>query len=348
MMPRTAAPVWRKLHEGLNNRLRFFAGGRFARFCRPVFIAFLLTERCNARCVHCDIWKNKGKEDSPGIDEWKKVLRELRSWLGPVGIVFTGGEALLYPQTLELVPYAISLGFSLEFLTHGYWGDQAKIERLALTNPWRITVSVDGVGAAHSKIRGREDFFERTSQTLDTLVRIRSQHHLTFRVRLKTVVMEHNLDDLCEVARFATRDGMEVFYQPIEQNYNTASDPLWFQTSGNWPRDPAKAVRKVQEIAALKRAGLHIANSEAQFEAMIQYFQDPAGLRLVTQAHVAHERKVPCCALTMLQFQANGDVTVCANRPPIGNVRVSAVRQLWKQRSRVWENGCCLAARESL
>jgi hypothetical protein len=160
--------------------------------------------------------------------------------------------------------------------------------------------------------------------------------------------MEHNLDDLCEVARLATRDRMDVFYQPIEQNYNTPNDPLWFQTSGNWPRDPAKAVRKVQELAALKRAGLHIANTEAHFEAMIRYFQHPAGLWLVTQAHVAHERKAPCCALTMLQFQANGDVTVCANRPPIGNIRVSPIRQLWKQRSRVWENGCCLATGGSL
>ena len=103
-------------------------------------------------------------------------------------------------------------------------------------------------------------------------------------------------------------------------------------------------MRRVRELAELKRAGLHIANSEAQFEAMLRYFQDPAGRRLVTQAHVAHARKTPCCALTTLQFQANGDVTVCANRPPIGNIRVSPVRQLWKQRPRVLENGCCLAA----
>jgi MoaA/NifB/PqqE/SkfB family radical SAM enzyme len=193
-------------------------------------------------------------------------------------------------------------------------------------------------------IRGRQDFFERTSQTLDTLVRIRAQRRLTFGILLKTVIMEHNLDDLGEVARLATRDRMEVFYQPIEQNYNTPGDPAWFQTSGNWPREPAKAVRKLQELAAVKRAGLHIGNTEAQLEAIIRYFQDPAGLRLVTQAHAAHERKVPCSGLTTLQFQANGDVTVCANRPPIGNIRVSPLRQLWKQRSRVWENGCCLAA----
>lgn len=342
-MFRSAAPIRRKVYEGLQNRLRYVAGGHLARFCRPVSIALLLTERCNARCVHCDIWKNKGKENAPTVDEWKKTLRELRSWLGPVSVIFTGGEALLYPHTLELVEYGVSLGLFVEILTHGYWSDQARIEKLALADPWRITMSVDGVGETHSKIRGRDNFFELTNRTLETLIRVREQHRLAFQIRLKTVVMEHNLDNLSEVARFASRDGMDVFYQPIEQNYNTPTDPLWFQSSGNWPRDPERAVRTIQELIQCKRAGLHIANTETQFAAMIRYFEDPAGLRMVTQAHVAHERTTPCAALTMLQLQANGDVTVCANRPPIGNIRASTIRQLWKQRSSVWENGCCLA-----
>ena len=341
-MLRTAA--WPALHGALHFRLMSFAGGRFSRFCRPASILFLLTERCNARCVHCDIWKSKGREDAPGIDEWKAVLRDLRRWLGPVSIVFSGGEALLYAHATELVRYAISLGFQLETLTHGYWSDQSKIRELALSNPWRITVSVDGVGAAHSTIRGRDDFFERTNQSIETLVRMRAESKLTYGIRLKTVIMEHNLDDLEAVARFATRDGMDVYYQPIEQNYATPTDPLWFQSSATWPRDIAKAERKVRELMQLKRSGLHIANSETQFAAMLRYFQDPAGLGVITRAHVAHSPKTPCAALTLLQFQANGDVTVCANRPPIGNIRESPIRELWKRRSRVWKDGCCLAA----
>jgi len=332
------------MHGALHFRLMSFAGGRFSRFCRPVSIAFLLTERCNARCVHCDIWKSKGREDTPGLEGWKQVLLDLRRWLGPVNIVFTGGEALLYPHTLEIVRYATSLRFQVEVLTHGYWPDQAKVKQLALTNPWRITTSVDGVGETHSKIRGRDDFWERTSQTIDTLAQIRSEQSLAFQIRLKTVIMEHNLDDLGNVARYATRDRTEVFYQPIEQNYNTALDPRWYETSANWPTDPARAIRKIQELVELKRAGLHIANSASQFDAMIRYFQDPAGLSLVTRAHTAHMPKVPCWGLTMLQLQANGDVTVCANRPPVGNVRTKPIREIWKQRSCAWEQGCCLNA----
>jgi hypothetical protein len=56
--------IYQRVYEGVNYRLRTFAGGAWAARCRPVSIALLLTEPCNVRCVHCDIWKNRGKEDS--------------------------------------------------------------------------------------------------------------------------------------------------------------------------------------------------------------------------------------------------------------------------------------------
>ena len=342
-MALTPSAVYRRLYEGANYRLRTFAGGRFADRCRPVSIMFLLTELCNARCVHCDIWKNKGKEESPTAAQWLRVLDDLRAWLGPVAIVFTGGEALLKPYSIELAAHASARGFSLEFLTHGYWKDQAKIEQLALAGPSQITISVDGIGAVHSLIRGREDFFEQTNRTIETLLGIRSRRKLGYRIQLKTVIMQQNLDSLGEVARYASREGMQVFYQPIEQNYNTAEDPAWFLTSPTWPRDPEAAVRAVRELIQLKRAGLHIANTEAHFEAMIRYFLDPASLQRLTQMHIAQQKRSPCAALTVLQLQANGDVTVCCHRPPVGNIKDSPIRQIWQRRTRYWELECCLA-----
>ena len=343
-MALTPNAVYRRLYEGVNYRLRSFAGGRFAHRCRPVSIMFLLTELCNARCVHCDIWKNQGKEDSPSASQWLKVLDDLRSWLGPVSIVFTGGEALLKPYAAELAAHASSCGLCLEFLTHGYWKDQARIEQLAMARPAQITISVDGVGAVHSKIRGREDFFEHTNRTIETLVRIRSEDpSLRYRILLKTVIMEQNLDELGAVARFATRPGLAVFYQPIEQNYNTAENPKWFVTSPTWPRHPEAAVRAVLQLIQLKRDGLHIENTEEHFEAMIRYFLDPAGLQLLTQSHVAQQKRPLCAALTMLQLQSNGDVTICNHRPPVGNIKDSGIHQIWERRTRYWERGCCLS-----
>jgi hypothetical protein len=66
--------VYKRLYEGLNYRLRAVAGGRWASQCNPTSIVLLLTELCNARCLHCDIWKNRGKEDSPDFEQWKQVM----------------------------------------------------------------------------------------------------------------------------------------------------------------------------------------------------------------------------------------------------------------------------------
>jgi hypothetical protein len=164
-------------------------------------------------------------------------------------------------------------------------------------------------------------------------------------IRLKNVIMAHNLTETIEIARMANHPGMEVFYQAIEQNYNTPDDPQWFLHSENWPKDTSRAIANVQELIRLKRQGYRIANSLAQLEAMIPYFENPDAHRISIMTHSAHEAKRSCAALTNLQFQANGDVTVCTGAPAIGNVKTESVREIWKNRPRLWEHGCCLERR---
>lgn len=339
--------MYNKVHSGINYRFRTIAGGRLSGLCRPVDPLFLLTERCNAKCVHCDIWKNRGKEDSPTLDQWETVVGDLREWLGPVKVVFTGGEALLKPYTIDLVSYAVSAGLLVEILTHGYWEDQSTIERLVLARPWMITISLDGVGELHSKIRGREKFWERTSRSIDTIRRVCVKKRLDTTLRLKCVIMSHNLDGVCEVARFANHPGTEVFFQPIEQNYNTAEDQRWWEHSHNWPRRTEDAVRVVEELIKMKRRGFRIANSYEQLEVMIPYFRNPDALRVMTQSHEAHEHRALCSALTTLQIQANGDVTTCTSQGAVGNIKNVPIREIWENRPDWWESGCCLGRRLS-
>jgi MoaA/NifB/PqqE/SkfB family radical SAM enzyme len=307
---------------------------------------FLLTERCNARCLHCDIWKNTGKEETPTLEQYKTVLSDLRNWLGTVQVTFSGGEALIKPYTIDLVAYGSSLGLFQEILTHGYWEDQSKIERLALARPWRITISFDGIGETHTKVRGRDKFWERTSRTIETLKRMRKEHSLPYTILLKNVIMSHNLHDTLEVAKFAhSNEGMEVFYQAIEQNYNTAEDPQWYLHSDNWPKDTAKAVETVRRLIGLKKEGYPILNSLGQLDAMAQYFENPEASRVAIMSHSAHEKRRSCSALLQLQFQSNGDITVCTGAPPVGNIKNQPIRQIWEQRPHLWEQGCCLDKR---
>ncbi|MBL8219081.1 MAG: radical SAM protein [Bryobacterales bacterium] len=341
----TVSAVYRRVHDAWNYRLRNFNRGRWASHCRPTTIVLLLTERCNAKCLHCDIWKNTGKEDTPSFEQWKQVLSDLRGWLGPVTVTLSGGEALIRPFATDLVAHGSKLGLFMEHLTHGYWEDQTKIERLALARPGMVTISFDGIGETHTRIRGRPMFWERTTRTIETLLRMRREHQLPYTVRLKHVIMSHNLNDTVEVARFANRDGMEVFYQPIEQNYNTQEDANWHLGSSNWPQDTNKVVSNVRTLIELKKQGYHIANSLTQLEVMIPYFQDPDAHRVTTMSHSAHERKVFCSALTHMQVHGNGDVRPCAMAPPVGNIRQTPIREIWTGRPRFWEGGCCLTKR---
>jgi len=337
--------LYMRVHQGVHYRLRTFAGGRWADHCRPTGIDFVMTERCNARCVHCDIWKNRGQEDSPTPEEWKRALSDIRAWLGWVRVTLTGGEALLRVSTLDVLAHGARIGLLMELLTHGYWHDQSRVEAAARANPWRITISLDGLGATHDRVRGREHFFERTSRTIDTLLRVRREEGLRFTIRLKTVVMSYNMHELEALARFATRDGMDIFFQPIEQNYNTPEDVRWWEHTDNWPRDTERAVAAVEAVRRMKREGFAIANSDAQLAVMIPYFRDPEALRVAAKSHSAHERRPVCAALDLLQVRANGDVKVCSSAPVVGNIRERGVREIWESRPHWWAGGCCLERR---
>jgi MoaA/NifB/PqqE/SkfB family radical SAM enzyme len=337
--------LYRRFYMGANYHLRTFADGRFTSYCRPTDIGFMMTNLCNAKCVHCDIWKNKGKDDTPTVEQYKAVLTDLRNWLGPVHVFFSGGEALLRPYTPDLLAHSSAIGLWAEILTHGYWDDQSRIEKVALANPGRVTVSLDGVGDAHTLVRGRDKFFEKTSRTLETLRRVRSEEGLTFNIRLKTVIMRQNLHDVHSVAEFAAHNEMEVFYQAVEQNYNTPEDPRWFETSDNWPKDPEDAIRAVRGLIELKRKGLPIRNSFEQLDTMIPYFQNPDAMRVAVQSHTAHLKRQICSATTNLQILPNGDVLSCFGMPPVGNIKMTPIREIWAKRPEWWNGGCCLERR---
>jgi MoaA/NifB/PqqE/SkfB family radical SAM enzyme len=333
--------LYRRFYLSMNYRAQSAFGGRLAAYARPTSIAILLTKYCNARCVHCDIWKNRRLDESATLEDWKKLLADLRRWLGPIPIHITGGEALLRPYAPEVCAEASRLGFFVEFLTNGYWKDQTRIERLARARPSRVTVSVDGIGGVHSVVRGKEDFWETTRQSLDTLQRVSRAEGTRIPIKLKTVIMHHNLEAVADVARFAQERGMEVFYQPIEQNYNAPEDPEWFERSGNWPQDVERALTVVNELEAMKQAGFPILNTAGDFAAMRQYFRDPSSNAVAVQSHVAREKKPLCSAIGNLQIEPNGEVITCFRMPPVGNIREQSVRQIWEQRPRWWKGGCC-------
>ena len=311
---------------------------------QPSTFVIRVTDRCPLRCVHCTDWS----ADSAGeltTGQWIDILDDIARWPGRCHTILTGGEPLQRDDLDQLARHASRRGLTCTVFTHGGNLGVARLARLVDAGVRCLRVSLDGIGETHSRIRGREKFWERTSRSIETLRRLRRERDLRYTVRLKHVIMAHNLTDTIEVARLANQEGFHVFYQPIEQNYNTPEDPQWFLHNDNWPKDTAQAARNVRELIRLKREGWHIANSYAQLEAMIPYFENPDAHRVAVMSHAAHEARRSCTALVHMQFQANGDVVACSGVPPIGNIKRTPIREIWKNRPRYWESGCCLEKR---
>lgn len=85
----------------------------------PVNTVYLhVTQRCNLNCVYCYNKRNLNKRDGLSTRDVKHILDELsRNKIKTIN--FTGGEALIRDDIIEIVKYAKELGFKNVLLTNG-------------------------------------------------------------------------------------------------------------------------------------------------------------------------------------------------------------------------------------
>lgn len=87
----------------------------------PRVLAVELTYRCNHKCLFCSCpWEDqpKLKESEMSTDEWKRVFDKVKS-MGVEHITFSGGEAILREDLVELIAYAKWRGFAVGLISNG-------------------------------------------------------------------------------------------------------------------------------------------------------------------------------------------------------------------------------------
>jgi len=201
------------------------------------------------------------------------------------------------------------------------------MERLALARPGRITISLTHRRDAQPRARPARVLGEDPAEP-HPAQEAAAEQNLAYASGSRPSSCR-TISTTSRTSRGSRRQRMEVFYQPIEQNYNTKEDSRWWERTGNWPQDPARAVAAVEELIRLKREGLPIVNSVTQLEVMLPYFRNPDAMRLAVQSHTAHERSrsVPrwvCC--TPGQRRRHH----LHRRPAVGNIKTTPIREIWK------------------
>ncbi|MFZ3137485.1 MAG: radical SAM protein [Thermodesulfovibrionales bacterium] len=321
--------------------LSYKTGGGFG---KPTGTIVLLTNRCNARCVHCQSWKLE-PVDEVDTDVWLRTFHELRRWLGPIFISITGGETLLKKNSIDIAGYAAQQGFWVEFLTNGFLMDENKAEKLVRSGVKRIKISLDGSRPEiHNKVRGREGFFEKASWALKTLAEKRDELGLDLQIWGKTSIMSINVEDLPNIVTLASEmkiDGVE--FQALEPVYYSEQlgDQDWYKDNPLWINDSDTLSKSIRELKAMKLAGYPVLNSPENLNLINNYFEDVEHLSYKIHSHEYKKKKDECRSwVGGLEIMPDGGMKMCHWMKPFANIKDGNIHRAYGNRTRCWKNHC--------
>ena len=208
--------------NGIRQKCRKIMG----RPVKPSSVSLEITRHCVARCLMCNIWKTPKDAPELSVADWLNLVEnDLFSNL--VEIDITGGEPFLKKDFYELFSGISALASkklsslkSIAVTTNGYLTENilTTVDRvLPLLKEQDIDLVVvcalDAVGPLHDKIRRLDGIFQKVSDTIDGLLRLRKEHNNLI-IGLKATILPLNVGELHAIADFAKKRNIFTIISP--------------------------------------------------------------------------------------------------------------------------------------
>lgn len=170
---------------------------------KPMSLTVSVTQRCNSRCLTCNIWKDKrasGKHPELSLDEYDAIFKSLGNAV--IWYTLSGGEPFLREDLVEIVrlikrhsnPKVIIIP-SNALLTNRIVKYTEEILKIILPGTSLIiNLSFDGIGEKHDEIRGVPGNFSRFKETFFALKELKKSY--PFELGVHTVVSRFNVENL--------------------------------------------------------------------------------------------------------------------------------------------------------
>lgn len=287
----------------------------------PVLVLFP-HNRCNCRCLMCDIWKIRevreitAEDLKPHLDS----LRELRvRW-----IVFSGGEPLMHSDLASLARLCRDEGIRLTLLTAGLL-----LERQAeKVTQWMddVIISIDGPPGVHDVVRCVPGAFTRLSAGVREIRRLRPQ----MPVHGRCTVQKSNFRHLRDTVRVARTLGLNsISFLAADTTSEAFNRPL------GWPRErQASIALDDSEVEGLDLEVKALIRDCCQEIESGFISETPEKLRRIVlhyRATLGQTQPVaPRCNAPWVSavVEADGTVRPCFFHRPIGNIREANLRDV--------------------
>ncbi|GAB4290673.1 MAG: hypothetical protein Kow0090_03820 [Myxococcota bacterium] len=266
----------------------------------PFSATIELTTRCNWECIHCFAIHTKSSAPELSTEEIETALDELRL-LGCFFLCFTGGEATLRKDLIELVEYASMKGLAVSVYSNGSLITEEMARRLKEAKVIEFQATILGAKAeTHDAITGRVGSFAAAWRGIEHL------RKAGVNVFLKTPVMKQNFGEIDEIRKLVEERGFNYMCSPMIY-------PRW---------------RGDEEI---KKIRLDDSQMEELIGKEILWMREEEE-RIVGGCPInADEGRDTCKAgATALTIAADGSVMPCQGFPVSGgNIRDKSLTEIW-------------------
>lgn len=181
----------------------------------PKTVYIGITDKCNANCIMC--WRRF--LEAPHIDIDQILLEELMPFLENVEHIgwWSAGEIFAYSD----IEYLINMMKKLDRCTHFFctngMGLYQYIDQLVNVNIGSIELSLDGsTSTTMDKIRCGVNLENVIDGILELRKRFYEKHNQEFSIRILTIIMKSNIDEICDIVRLSSKIGAnEIFLNPL-------------------------------------------------------------------------------------------------------------------------------------
>ncbi len=285
----------------------------------PPFLILFINSICNQKCEHCFYWRNLNRKDDLTTEELFALSRSL----GRIeNLNLSGGEPFLRPEFGEICRQFIRQNQVRQIYvpTNGYFTDKT-VKQITETlkekslDLFVAEISLDGLGEFHNKFRVSPGAFDKAMQTYDALAELQKSDP-RLRIHSISTATELNLNEIRRLTTYLFDRCPKMDHHNLALIRGDRKNP---SLQGPNLEEYRRLYHYVRRLWSSREEGRY----GSVVEPMLQWAKARTA---ATQSQV-----VPCRAgrLNAVVY-SNGDVSVCENHPPLGNLRDKNFWEIWK------------------
>ena len=284
----------------------------------PPFLILFINSICNQACDHCFYWQNLNRKDDLTVDEMLALSRSL----GRIdNLNLSGGEPFLRKEFAEICSFFVrNNGVQRIYCpTNGSFGERTveQLEKLFEERDlleFTVEMSLDGMPEFHDAFRNHAHAFEKAMATYDLLEELQRREP-RLQIHAISTATGENVAEIKQLTTFLHDRCPAMNHHNIAMLRGERKRPTLMGPELLAYRDLVDYMARLWRDREEGRLG-------GVVDPMLHWGKEKIAR--------AQSQAIPCRAgILSGVVYANGDVSVCEQHEPLGNLRERTFPEIW-------------------